>query len=519
MRLINTLTLEFQVFFESTAPPYGILSHTWDHEEVSFEEMKQRLPLLASSNGYRKIEETCDLALKDGIHWIWVDTCCIDKASSAELTESINSMFRWYQQAVVCYAFLPDLPAESVMPVSLGLAACRWFTRGWTLQEPLAPSTVRFYDTKRKTTRPEDKAYCLLGIFEVSMPLIYGEGINAFRRLQEEIIRRSSDLTVFCWEEDSRSSSAEDWEPALFAPSPAEFGIHSTWSVTSYFESTRSEYSLTNKGLRTEGELVVLSNVQPHASRSSGATTKLSYFFELGTAWKVNGGDPTTFAVGIVLQKIGPNLFVREQRQLRFAPVDEVRNSPQTCRHTYYIAEARDVRDNDILATLNAIALPFLQPSSHFHVQQAIPESYWDHARHVFLRSTRPRVFAASLVTGGRIGPSDRTLLVIIRSRPPTVYLMELDKYPKLQNWFCRAKTASEPQAWSEFFREEIVMGGMADELTDTVELGAAAGNSPCRITVSLEEMEGLNVDTAFGNLYDKIQHHFSSLSEFDAIC
>ncbi|KAK0733175.1 heterokaryon incompatibility protein-domain-containing protein, partial [Lasiosphaeria miniovina] len=242
MRLINAKTLEFDEFFDSQVPRYGILSHTWEKEEVTLRDMRKSPPSVTAKKGYRKVTETCRLALEHGLDWVWVDTCCIDKTSSAELTESINSMFSWYQQAAICFVYLSDLSTRDNLEVRL--TACRWFTRGWTLQELIAPKDVSFYDKKwqprgtkislvniintitgisipalksesrlsrfsvakrmswaarRTTTRAEDTAYSLLGIFEVNMPLIYGEGINAFRRLQEEIMRKSSDVTILAW--------------------------------------------------------------------------------------------------------------------------------------------------------------------------------------------------------------------------------------------------------------------------------------------------------------------------------
>ena len=203
-------------------PPYAILSHTWEDEEVTFEAM--RTPACQNMKGYQKIAMTCRLASEANISYAWVDTCCIDKSSSAELTEAINSMYRWYQRAAICYAFLSDLepamPGEkSSITATATLRDCRWFTRGWTLQELIAPRQVIFYDrawqsrgskselaeilseitnvdievlqhtkplsalstaqkmswaAERETTRMEDTAYCLLGIFDVNMPLLYG---------------------------------------------------------------------------------------------------------------------------------------------------------------------------------------------------------------------------------------------------------------------------------------------------------------------------------------------------------
>ena len=163
--------------------------------------------------------KTCKLAATHDISYVWVNTCCIDKSSSAELSEAINSMWRYYKDAEVCYAYLSDLPRRA--NVVEELKACKWFTRGWTLQELIAPKELRFYDetwhfqgtkdhfaqpihqitkippdvlrnpdglakfsiaermtwaSKRETTRIEDTAYCLLGIFDINMPLLYGEG-------------------------------------------------------------------------------------------------------------------------------------------------------------------------------------------------------------------------------------------------------------------------------------------------------------------------------------------------------
>lgn len=217
MRLINVESLQLEDFStSSTTPEYAILSHTWGDEEVTFQDMSSSLRKFSRKKGYSKIQKTCEIAKTHGIRYTWVDTCCIDKSSSAELTESINSMFQWYQSATKCYAFLEDFEPGTNAEDSLG--SCRWFTRGWTLQELLAPSEVEFYDqtwtfrgtrldfinlissrtkipkevlrweipakrhsvaarmswaSSRQTTRVEDIAYCLLGIFDVNMPLIY----------------------------------------------------------------------------------------------------------------------------------------------------------------------------------------------------------------------------------------------------------------------------------------------------------------------------------------------------------
>ena len=247
MRLINVETLELEEFFGRPAPAYSILSHTWesDRDEVSFSEFKQRF--VKGDTRPAKLVGCCAQTKNDGLKYAWVDTCCINKDSSTELSEAINSMFQWYANASICYAYLSDVPGTEgdVRAHSSVFAASRWFTRGWTLQELLAPREVRFYNAawrilgtrskllmpleeitgipypymlgltalreasiaqrlswaaKRVTKRKEDMAYCLLGIFGITMPLIYGEGDQAFRRLQEEIAKRwSDDDSILAW--------------------------------------------------------------------------------------------------------------------------------------------------------------------------------------------------------------------------------------------------------------------------------------------------------------------------------
>ena len=137
MRLINTKTLLLEEFFESSIPKYAILSHRWEQDEVLFKDM--HLDTRTSKRGWAKIEGCCNQALADGWPYAWVDSCCIDKTSSAELSEAINSMFRWYSNGGVCYVYLSDVPATSQKWVEKGerehyLRQSAWFTRGWTLQ-------------------------------------------------------------------------------------------------------------------------------------------------------------------------------------------------------------------------------------------------------------------------------------------------------------------------------------------------------------------------------------------------
>ena len=298
MRLLNTSTLKLREFHDDEIPDYAILSHTWEDGEVSYQAMESaasevvsaisegrdeaaRLEMWAAVapttlSGYTKITKSCTLAASEGWQYLWIDTCCIDKTSSAELSEAINSMYRWYKEAQVCYVYLIDVSMAHVSRTDLSITDVsitnvprylphsflwsRWFKRGWTLQELLAPSTVVFYDkdwreigtrwslraeieratgityesmirpescsiamkmswaSNRKTTRVEDIAYCLMGLFDINMPLLYGEGPKAFMRLQHEIVESGQDdESIFAWRDARLASSG------MFARSPEAF--------------------------------------------------------------------------------------------------------------------------------------------------------------------------------------------------------------------------------------------------------------------------------------------------------
>ena len=308
MRLLSASTLQFREFHGSKVPYYAILSHTWGEEEVSFQDMQTGSH--EEKAGFAKIKCCCALAASEGWEYVWVDTCCIDKTSSAELSEAINSMFDWYRGAQVCYAYLADVASSYVdhYDPDSAFRQSRWFTRGWTLQELLAPATVVFFNqewvelgtksslldaisattriiysdvkdfkdanvavkmswaSSRETTRVEDTAYCLLGLFGVNMPLLYGEGRNAFIRLQLEITRISDDETIFAWD------SPFAMDTGLLAPSPVEFrNSGDIRQIT--FDKRRTEYSMTNKGLRLT-LLLLKQNVQ-QMTQHQGASRDL----------------------------------------------------------------------------------------------------------------------------------------------------------------------------------------------------------------------------------------------------
>jgi hypothetical protein len=263
-------------------PPYAILSHTWgsEEDEVTFQDLLNGT--YTKRKGHRKLQFCARQAAEDGLDFFWIDTCCIDKSSSAELQEAIGCMFRWYRDSAKCYVYLEDVSNDSFEywddrehDYSLQFRESRWFTRGWTLQELLAPKDVKFYTKQggligrksgmvdwiaeitgiprdalqvtplshfnidqrmkwsegRKTTRQEDLAYSLLGIFDIQMTLYYGEGRErAFERLERKI-RKS---------QDADGSRLQQPEPISLRSGHFEYVLHSSTML----HATDYQYSL-----------------------------------------------------------------------------------------------------------------------------------------------------------------------------------------------------------------------------------------------------------------------------------
>ena len=325
MRLLHTTTRRFHEInaYQNPARRYAILSHRWiEDEEVSYQEFllitagddlhqnstvpHRRSTLNQKSNGagFQKIDKACQRALQDGYDFIWIDTCCIDKTSSAELSEAVNSMWKWYYNSSVCYAYLADVGisgASSVHPSAEDFAHSQWFSRAWTLQELLAPDAVLFYDkdwkfmfeksaasvrifeitgidsrviadrrainahsintkmtwaANRKATRIEDLAYSLFGLFRVNMSLLYGEGSNAFLRLQKEILAQSDDESIFA------HTHKFDLYHSPLAVSPSDFVVEDEVlgrRELRCFEHTQlgsHPFTVTNKGIQWRAAFV-----------------------------------------------------------------------------------------------------------------------------------------------------------------------------------------------------------------------------------------------------------------------
>ncbi|KAF4496087.1 hypothetical protein FAGAP_7778 [Fusarium agapanthi] len=420
MWLINTQTYKLENFV-NPPHPYSILSHTWEGVEVLFQDMES-LPYARSKAGWKKIQMTCEASRQANFSHTSIDTCCIDKRSSAELSEAINSMFAWYQQSSVCYAYLSDLvfpcsPVDTAMPKSDEgrqwadtafskledeLRACRWFTRGWTLQELIAPSQVVFLDqnwnrigsrtpgsdirfikilekltgipspvleyksdiatipvaqrmswaASRETTRIEDIAYCLLGTFDVNMPLLYGEGSKSFFRLQEEITKNYDDLSLFAWKQDS-SSYGTGVLRGCFANSPAEFAhwLNSEIRVKGF----ESGMEVTSKNVMMDGRIL------RQEDHPSGNGQGVDSILDLG----VRDPDDKNNYLGILLTSSG-----RSNTYFRFKPYELITLPPRRAFDSD--DEFDDDYPSDLLDWQNEEALEGLEQKT-ISIRKSIP--------------------------------------------------------------------------------------------------------------------------------------------------
>ncbi len=542
MWLVNCTTLTLECFIGSNIPKYAILSHTWEEEEVTFQELDRHHPgdldlpeprlrqhiYDTTPKGYHKIWETCFKARRHGFQYAWIDTCCINKDSSAELTESINSMFQWYQNAEECYVFLPDLPSET--SAEEGFPNCKWFTRGWTLQELIAPKKLLFYNqawkyvgsktllcdliseiTKigklvlqgtvpawghststrmswaahRQTTRVEDIAYCLLGIFQVNLPMIYGEGANAFLRLQEEIVRRTNDLTIFAWNQ----REGQELPYTLFAPSPAGFSDTRFLMQFSQRELV-PVFSITNKGLRFENFKRLRKILIKGADNGLGVsetseyltTSVMTYYIPLGGFWNPNRSEvSTTTTLAMKLRKIGPDLFVRFGELLKI-PWD-LNSSPSMSFHICLEPpELRFGRNAD--AREGAVYFP----RQAFQIKDVVPESYWDAADMLFYAPWDD--FSLVLAARGVVHLADSvvTLMLCFRFMLDTEHLtfhtscmvFNAEKHNRLVSWLFRHKRFGHDITWND------VQIDHPEILDFTNQLEVVAHGTGYRISVSL---------------------------------
>lgn len=380
-------------------PEYAILSHTWedDAEELTFQDLRDGTG--KNKSGYEKIRACGKQARRDGLRYFWVDTCCIDKTSSAELSEAINSMFQWYKRAKMCYAYLSDVLSGP------GFATSRWFTRGWTLQELLAPKELTFYcrdwisigsrkelsqvismitgigieyldggdlqtasisqrmswASKRVTTRGEDIAYCLLGIFGINMALLYGEGgIMAFYRLQEEIMRISDDHSIIAWHHELPALFHDgDYKFGVLAKSPADFKLCGD-IVSCQIATVIHPFAITNIGIHIK--LPLLKDV--------GGTFALLKCRQKDDFWNV---------IGIPIAKHN-GIWYRRSFSRRLFPEKSWKTKPEQDIYLWG-NQNRQSQDSIFNTSFHLTARPaflFRSIPPEYYISDVYPSEYWE---------------------------------------------------------------------------------------------------------------------------------------------
>lgn len=511
MRLINAKTYDLEDFSLKAIPEYAILSHTWGDDEVTYHDMSS--PDRSVRQGWYKVAQTCRIAQDHQLDYVWVDTCCIDKSSSAELTEAINSMFQWYRKAYKCIVMLSDLVPSIEDEVKRALPACRWWSRGWTLQELIAPRRLNFYIASgthvgsreslseainkctnipsrvlgsrsalmtmsvaarmswaaaRETTRVEDMAYCLLGILGVNMPLIYGEGDRAFRRLQEEVVRRESDLTIFACEP----------KHGLFADSARAFRNQENFER---YPNSFLDFSVTNRGLRLSGQTPL------RLCRINGnpRTPPWTLVLFLG-----HFGDLTTSS-GICLRKVGPKLFRKDPEfSMVFFQGSEIGR-----RRLFYATDIYVIIDWD--ESKNLLSKSFRTRAIHvpetdiFSLQDAIPETLWDPSDRMLLKPqpykwSRYQIVLAMRFTAAIPDTPELVVLCDAREYPPKAVLCVSQDQCRIEDLLFRGSRREDSMPW---FDLELHAPSIR-ELSDTIKVDTDSKSYTISVSLRQQRLE-----------------------------
>ncbi|KAJ8127669.1 hypothetical protein O1611_g5969 [Lasiodiplodia mahajangana] len=449
IRLDPGIVLDVLASFEAAdVPKYAILSHTWEKTpqgesaEVTFQEFKRNESTPRNFQGWEKIRHACQQAQLLKLDYIWIDSCCIDQANVAELSEAINSMYQWYSDATVCLVYLSDWEG-------LGLGHCRWFTRGWALQELVAPCYVRFYNSRwsyigskdhtnreqlaqitgidqqilgatspaqirdrlsrtpicqrmswasmRETTKVEDVAYCLLGIFDIQMPLLYGEGETAFIRLQQRIAETTNDLTLFAWKlqkgmavkHNPRNIMRSDPISEKCGPGPLEavpsephdyHGILACspreFALGGRIRSSRDriynpEFSITNKGIRIRASII-------------GNGPLGLEFLALNCMEQAESFGMSEKFVGISLKWVGGDIYVRAH--IDDLPVLTDKRTSQSQDEIYLALSVNHLYHTIGTLQRNAIRIPDLNSMYPGMIEKKVSPGYmWDRAKRLFV--------------------------------------------------------------------------------------------------------------------------------------
>ncbi|KAE9370893.1 HET-domain-containing protein [Stipitochalara longipes BDJ] len=524
MWLLDSRTLELKLYYDNDIPPYAILSHVWGESEVSFQQINGPRDQIQLFDGFAKIHRCCAQAASDGFEYVWIDTCCIDKTNSAELSEAINSMFKWYRNSTECYIYLADVTQVE------DLAASRWFTRGWTLQELIAPESAIFFDkewndigtksslafevstitkipkevllrqrggqysiaqvmswaAKRETTRVEDIGYCLLGIFDVHMPMIYGEGEKAFLRLQHEIIKGSTDQSLFAWTRMITYDAPEDWDEnysrqeGAFARSPADFAR--CGSVVQSDSAHNPEFTLTNKGLRIEVDL----------DRSGD-------FGGFSTAYLNCLASPNGFRLGILLREVEADQFIRTDVARTFLMRTD--KPEEIKRTTIYIVEPSP-SSMSVSAWTNCFpekrSFMFVLPRSHWSLHGIIEagEAHWPQfsiGREDYRIDTRTNLRDRVI----RQGPNNSSAFKFRLLRHPEIYfVVAFGVTSKYRVWSDIFLQTEPDETLLQTVQSHYVQDDKDEheDLTPHTSRSWARGNMRDRITAPLQDDSTVNV-------------------------
>lgn len=455
MKLINCETGQIETerdWVDGKLPPYAILSHTWatgvGPSEVTYQDYMTGREAATRNLNWAKIDGAIEVtqAGQERLNYLWIDSCCIDKTIDSELSESINSMFRWYSEAVVCYTHIADLECQLAASVKKGavnhdsrlsereknhLRNCKWFTRGWTLQELIAPPRVEFFDKNwtgfgsrnelsdilsditgidqevlqdpvnpmsrrdpgailrrmtvakrmswaqsRQTSKTEDIAYSLLGIFDVNMPMLYGEGAKAFIRLQKEIMVSNNDLTLFAWqvmppEQREKSDASPPTIRGILAESPREFA-NAGDLLLSDRAKFNPDFAITNKGLKITTQLRKIPDQREDLF--------------LGLNCYQRGQDPSR-SIGISVRFRGAAGYVRTRPDLLFAEGNDGAVLPET---SIYIALQQaaesDARVAAAAASLNKQSFRFsFGGKMYYDILHVSHKEMWHHGSDAFI--------------------------------------------------------------------------------------------------------------------------------------
>lgn len=499
MRLLNAKNRKLQYFNnENNAPEYAILSHTWGDDEVTYRDIiSLSKEQLRQKKAFQKIEKCCIKALEWGLEWVWMDTCCIDQTSSAELSEAINSMYQWYRQSAVCFAHLQGVTAvekDFLQSIDADRAhlrrkrsfdEARWFNRGWCLQELLAPRNMHFYNThweyvgskyslkthiskvtgideygmfipdlsvlsvahrmswaaRRQTTRPEDVAYCLLGIFNINMPLLYGEGqTRAFYRLQEEIMRRTEDHSLFAWGGDGIDFRND--MVGFLAPHPSAFkyGIIDLKGLPRQVEPL----SITGRGIRAELPLI-------RAERGDFVAVIGCCRSEISEGY---------YAVPVARLTKSSDVYRRTSSELQILSEVAVQNAKTSTLFLLRQSNPTHLEDKNTMQVWFSL---LEMRDCIYRIKAALPESVWNPGRRVFAFSPsdfdgRPQMDVIFVNAKG-----DGFVLKMHLDLSKKLCFLDLTKYSEAKPKDHSHLDLTELRSWASM--EEKIRHGSEDEL------------------------------------------------------